>query len=82
MIAESNAAVEINPYRLDMDPRWVREARQPKIKFLISVDAQSVGAVNNLKFGVGVARCGWVRRGEVLNALPVAAFKKAVRRIA
>ena len=81
VIAESNAAVEINgdPYRLDMEPRWVREARKRKIKFLISVDAHSVGAMNNLKFGVGMARRGWVRRGEVLNTLPVAAFKKAVR---
>jgi DNA polymerase (family 10) len=80
-IAESNAAVEINgdPYRLDMEPRWVREARKRKIKFLISVDAHSVGAMNNVKFGVGMARRGWVRRGEVLNTLPVAAFKKAVR---
>lgn len=81
VIAESNAAVEINgdPYRLDMEPRWVREARKRKIKFLISVDAHSIGAMNNLKFGVAMARRGWVRRGEVLNTLTPAAFKKAVR---
>ena len=80
-IAESNAAVEINgdPYRLDMEPRWVREARKRNIKFLISVDAHSVGAMNNLKFGVAMARRGWVRRGEVLNTLTPAAFQKAVR---
>ena len=81
VIAESKAAVEINgdPYRLDMEPRWVREARKRKIKFLISVDAHSVGAMNNLRFGVAMARRGWVRRGEVLNTLTPAAFQKAVR---
>lgn len=81
VIAESKAAVEINgdPYRLDMEPRWVREARKRKIKFLISVDAHSVGAMNNVKFGVAMARRGWVRRGEVLNTLTPAAFQKAVR---
>lgn len=81
VIAESNAAIEINgdPYRLDMEPRWVREARKRKIKFLISVDAHSVGAMNNVKFGVAMARRGWVRRAEVLNTLNVAAFQKAVR---
>ncbi|HKR23612.1 MAG TPA: hypothetical protein VJS17_13505, partial [Pyrinomonadaceae bacterium] len=81
VIAESKAAIEINgdPYRLDMEPRWVREARKRKIKFLISVDAHSVGAMNNVKFGVAMARRGWVRRGEVLNTLPAAQFKKAVR---
>lgn len=81
VIAESNAAIEINgdPYRLDMEPRWVREARKRKIKFLISVDAHSVGAMNNVKFGVAMARRGWVRRAEVLNTLNTGAFQKAVR---
>ncbi|MEP6922407.1 MAG: helix-hairpin-helix domain-containing protein [bacterium] len=81
VIAESRAAVEVNgdPFRLDMEPRWLREARKRKIKFVISVDAHSMGAMNNLKYGVGIARRGWVSRGEVLNTLPVKAFQKAVR---
>ena len=81
VIAESRAAIEINgdPHRLDMEPRWVREARKRRIKFVISVDAHSTGALNNIKFGVGIARRAWVRRGEVLNALGVKAFQKAVR---
>jgi DNA polymerase (family 10) len=81
VIVESRAAIEINgdPYRLDMEPRWIREARKRKIKFVISTDAHSTGALNNLKYGVGIARRGWVRRGEVLNALGVKAFQKTVR---
>jgi len=81
VIAESRAAIEINgdPHRLDMEPRWLREARKRKIKFVISTDAHSVSDMLNLKFGVGIARRGWVRRGEVLNTLSVSAFQKAVR---
>ena len=81
VIAESRAAVEVNgdPYRLDMEPRWIREARKRKIKFVISVDAHSMGAMNNLKYGVGMARRGWVQKGEVLNTLSVKSFMKAVR---
>lgn len=81
VIAESRAAVEVNgdPYRLDMEPRWIREARKRKIKFVISVDAHSTGALNNLKYGVGMARRGWLRRDEVLNTLPVKSFQNAVR---
>src|SRR4029077_20447718 len=81
VIAESRAAVEINgdPYRLDMEPRWLREARKRKIKFVISVDAHSTGALNNVKFGVGTARRAGIRKGEVLNTLGVKAFQKAVR---
>ena len=83
VIAESRAAIEINgdPYRLDLEPRWVREARKRKIKFVISVDAHSMAALHNLEFGVGIARRGWVRRKEVLNTLNVKAFQKAVRPI-
>src|SRR6185369_2025631 len=81
VIAESRAAIEINgdPYRLDLEPRWVREARKRKIKFVISVDAHSMGALNNVKFGVAMARRGWVRKAEVLNALNTSAFTKAVK---
>jgi DNA polymerase (family 10) len=81
VIAESRAAVEINgdPYRLDMAPEWLREARKRKIKFVISVDAHSTGALNNLKFGVGIARRAGITKREVLNTLGVKAFQKAVR---
>lgn len=81
VIAESRAAIEVNgdPWRLDMEPRWIREARKRKIKFTISVDAHSTGALNNLKYGVGIARRGWVRKAEVLNVLGVKAFQKSVK---
>ena len=81
VIAENRAAVEVNgdPYRLDMEPRWLREARKRKIKFVISVDAHSMGALNNVIFGIGIARRAWIRRGEVLNTLGAKAFQKAVR---
>lgn len=81
VIAESRAAIEVNgdPFRLDMEPRWIREARKRKIKFVISVDAHSAGALHNLKYGVAMARRGWLCQGEVLNTLGVKAFAKAVR---
>jgi DNA polymerase (family 10) len=61
-----------------MEPRWIREARKRKIKFVISVDAHSTSALNNLKYGVGIARRGWVTKREVLNTLTTMAFAKAV----
>jgi hypothetical protein len=38
-----------------------------------------MGALNNVKYGVARARRGWVTKREVLNALPLASFVKAVR---
>jgi DNA polymerase (family 10) len=81
VIADSRVAIEINgdPYRLDMEPRWIREARKRRIDFVISTDAHSINGMKNLKFGVGIARRGWVRRREVLNSLKPEDFMKAVK---
>jgi DNA polymerase (family 10) len=80
-VAESRAAVEVNgdPHRLDMEPRWIREARKRKIRFVLSTDAHSVRGLENLRFAVGIARRGGLRRGEVLNTRPASAFARAVR---
>ena len=79
--AESRTAIEINgdPHRLDLEPRWIREARRRGLRFVISSDAHSTGALANFRWGVDMARRGWVGRGEVLNALPAEDFRAAVR---
>jgi len=80
-IAESGAAIEISgdPKRLDMEPRWTREARKRNIRFVISTDAHSISDLENLKFGIGLARRAGVRRGEVLNSMGVEDFMNTVR---
>jgi DNA polymerase (family 10) len=80
-LADSRAAIEVNgdPHRLDMEPHWIREARARGIPFVISTDAHSVPALGNLRWGVDMARRGWLARNEVLNTLGVDAFRAAVR---
>jgi DNA polymerase (family 10) len=80
-IAESRAAIEVNgdPHRLDLEPRWIRSARRRGIRFVVSSDAHSVDAIRNARFGVDMARRGWLRRADVLNTLPADDFVAAVR---
>jgi DNA polymerase (family 10) len=80
-VAGSPAAIEVNgdPHRLDLEPRWIRAARERGIRFALSTDAHAVSGLGNLRYAVATARRGWVTRGEVLNALPAAAFADAVR---
>ena len=79
--AAARVAIEVNgdPQRLDLDPHWIRAARTRGLRFVISVDAHSVGELGNLRYGVDTARRGWVRRGEVLNTLSAADFAHAVK---
>jgi DNA polymerase (family 10) len=79
-LAESKGAIEINgdPRRLDLEPRWIRAARQRGIKFIVSTDAHSTGGMSHLPFGVAMARRGWVTREEVLNTLDSQSFTRAV----
>ncbi len=80
-LARSRGAVEVNgdPRRLDLEPRWIRAARERGIPLVLSVDAHSTAALGYLRFAVTTARRGWARRGEVLNTLGAEAFARAVR---
>ena len=79
-IADSRAAIEISgdPNRLDLPPHWIRVARARSIPFVVSTDAHATGELANLRYGVALARRGWVRRQEVLNARDADAFARAV----
>jgi DNA polymerase (family 10) len=81
VIAEERAAIEISgdPNRLELEPRWIRPARDRGIRFVISVDAHSTRALRYQTLGVHIARRGGVRADEVLNTLSFASFREAVR---
>lgn len=80
-VAVSRCAIEVNgdPHRLDLAPEWIRAARERGIKFIVSTDAHSTGALNYLTYGVFTARRGWLKREEVLNTLDRESFMQAVR---
>ncbi len=83
-LAASRGAVEVNgdPKRLELEPRWLRAARSRGIPVVLSVDAHSTRDLGYLRYAVATARRGWVRRGDVLNTLPVERFRAAVRPVA
>lgn len=80
-VAESRAAIEINgdPYRLDLAPNWARLARERGIKFIISTDAHSIYDLQNLPYGIHMARRAGIRKDEVLNTWEPDDFAKFVR---
>jgi DNA polymerase (family 10) len=80
-IAASRAFVEVNgdPHRLDLAPEHVRAAKRRGIRFVVSADAHSTDGLRNLRWGVDIARRGWLSRADVLNTLAADDFVAAVR---
>lgn len=70
--------LEINAYpnRLDLRDDLVRRALEFGVKFIINTDAHEVSQMENMKFGVAVARRGWVEAKDVVNAWDWTIFAK------
>ena len=62
-------AVEINasPYRLDLDWRLCKYAKEQGVPICINPDAHNTDGLRDFWFGVQVARKGWLGAADVLN---------------
>lgn len=67
--AEHDTAVELNadPRRLELDWRLWRRARELGVRCAINPDAHSVAGLDNVRYGVDIARKGWLEKGDVVN---------------
>lgn len=74
--AKGRTAIEINahPRRLELDWCHLSLAKERGVKIAINTDAHGVEGLNDLAYGVGIARKGGVQAEDVLNALKVDAF--------
>ncbi len=78
--ARKNVYLEINasPERLDLTASLIRAAKARGCKFVISTDAHHPKHLANMRYGVSMARRGWLEPSDILNTLPAAQFAKAI----
>jgi DNA polymerase (family X) len=78
--AETGTWIEINaaPKRLDLDWRWWPSAKEKGVKCVINPDAHGIERLQELWFGVGVARKGWLTKDDVMNCLPLGKIESAL----
>ena len=64
-------AVELNasPYRLDLDWRLCKRAKELEVPVVINPDAHSIKGLGDIDYGVMIARKGWLEEGDILNSL-------------
>ena len=79
--AAAGTMIEINanPHRLDLDSIHCRRAREKGVTIVINPDAHSVGGLDDLVYGISVARRGWLTKEDVLNT---GSLPATVRRLA
>lgn len=80
---DTNTFLEINsfPIRLDLDSSNVYFARSLGVKFTINTDAHHVDHLQLMRFGVSLAKRGWLRREDVVNCLSLVELGKALKKV-
>lgn len=70
---ERGCFLELNahPARLDLTDQACRMAKSEGVLVSLNSDAHSTLQLDNLDFGIGQARRGWLEAGDVLNTRPL-----------
>ncbi|MEM6601101.1 MAG: DNA polymerase/3'-5' exonuclease PolX [Verrucomicrobiota bacterium] len=80
--AKTETWIELNasPYRLDMDWRHWKAARDTGVKCVINPDAHRVQQLGHLKPAAMIARKGWLRKEDVMNCLTLDQMKRILKK--
>jgi DNA polymerase (family 10) len=75
---KNNKWIEINcdPMRLDLPDTLVREAVKLGVKLTFGTDAHHKDGLNNMAFGVSVARRGWCEKKDIVNTRNLTDFEE------
>ncbi len=76
--AENNTVLEINASlsRLDLDSQFVRMAKSAGVLLSVNTDAHGIGQLERRRFGLNVARRGWLTKAEVINTYTLAELRE------
>ena len=79
--AATGTWIELNasPWRFDLDWRLWHYARSKGVKCVVNCDAHRLDHFGYLRLGAGVARKGWLTKGDVVNTLTLAELRKALK---
>lgn len=77
---DTGTALELNgqPRRLDLSSSAARKARDMGAMLAISTDSHSLAQLDQMTFGLGLARRAWVESDQVLNAMSLARLQRWV----
>jgi DNA polymerase (family 10) len=79
--AKHGVAMECNSYpdRLDLKDVYLRMCKERGVKVVISTDSHVASNLSFIRYGVVMARRGWLEKKDVINTLPTNEFLGALR---
>jgi len=79
--AKHGVAMECNSYpdRLDLKDVYLRMCKERGVKVVISTDSHVTTNLAFIRYGVTMARRGWLEKKDVINTLPCEEFLEALR---
>jgi DNA polymerase (family 10) len=79
--ARRKVYLEINssPERLDLTASLIRAAKAKGCKFVINTDAHHPKHLANMRYGVRMARRGWLEAADIINTLPAQEFARLIK---
>lgn len=79
--SRTGTALEINAYptRLDLDDLHVRQAKEMGVRMSIDSDAHEPSQLRVMRYGVNVARRGWLERQDLLNTLDLPDLLRTIK---
>lgn len=79
--AKHGVAMECNSYpdRLDLKDVYLRMCKERGVKVVISTDSHTAANLSLIRYGVTMARRGWLEKHDVINTLPTERFLAALR---
>lgn len=80
--ADCDTILEINsaPDRLDLNDINARRAKEKGIKIAINTDAHDLKRMDEMCYGVSVARRAWLAPGDIVNTMPAKELIKFLRK--
>ncbi len=69
---DHGVAFEINafPERLDLNDENILKAREYRLKFSIGTDSHRLPHLSFMRYGVSMAKRGWLTKDDIINTLP------------
>ncbi len=72
--------INSNPDRIDLNDKYIRQAKELGVKLAISTDAHSIDNLEYIIYGVAQARRGWLEKDHIINTRSWKDLKEMLKR--